>query len=289
MLDHDFRRKGIGGSDVAAILKISPWQTPLGLYNYIKYGIKQKDNASMKAGREAEEGILRAYEALNNVVLERHKTIIDKECSIFRGNLDGFNEIPNIPVEVKRAFKRKGWGDSGSANIPNHYIVQCAWYAPILDSEKVDVAVKFEAEEEIKYYSIPRNKPLEERMRDKAYAWWQKHIVKNIAPDPINDYDQHNFVDMKIIDAPDHILDLHDEYKKLLPAVKEAQELKEVIKAWANENCKGKLQVLFPDKSLLGRQYFTERKTVDTKAMKKSGINVDDFVVKSRSLSWRLN
>jgi predicted phage-related endonuclease len=91
MLNHEVRRQGIGASQVATILGISPWETPLALYHYIKHGKMKKDNASMKNGRKQEKVILDAYEAEKHIALERNQQVIDKTCEIFRCNLDGIN------------------------------------------------------------------------------------------------------------------------------------------------------------------------------------------------------
>jgi len=291
MLDHDFRRKGIGGSDVAAILKISPWQTPLGLYYYIKCGFRLPDSPTMKAGRDAEKIILDAYEKDYDIIIDRNPQLVDKKYPIFRGNADGINRQKGLLVEAKRAFKRSEWGKPGTTKIPNYYIVQCAYYAAIEDSEKIDIAAQFgfEGKETQEYYRYERNEKLENRLREKVADWWEKHIVQNVIPDPINECDDLNFIKGKIMHAPDSILDLYEKYKKLKPVLEEAQQIKNTIRQWAKKESKGALRVLFPDDSMLGTQVYVEQNTVDKQALKKSGIDLSKIIFKKKKLTWGLN
>lgn len=290
MLNHEFRRKGIGGSDVATILGISPWQSQLALYHYIKEtGIATKDNSAMKYGREKEADILTQYEHDKDIPIERNQQIVDSSCEIFRGNVDGINRYKRVLVEAKTAFKRKGWGVKESDNIPIHYMAQCAYYAAIEDSEKVDIAVKFADTESIEYFIYNRNEKLEKGIRGKVLRWWENHIVEDHEPEPSCKSDYDDFVNVEIVDAPNHILSLYQDYKKLIPAAKEAKKIKEAIKKWANERCSGKMKVRFPDCSVLGVQSFKHNPDkIDAAAMQKDGLDVDKYTSKSRSLCFKL-
>ena len=68
------RQAGIGGSDVAPILGISKWRTPLDVYNDKTSDIfEEEDNSSMIWGRRLEPVIRQAYadETGANVIVPR--------------------------------------------------------------------------------------------------------------------------------------------------------------------------------------------------------------------------
>ena len=55
------RQMGIGGSDVAALLGLSKWRTPLDVYNSKIEEPEETDNASMEWGRRLEPVIREKY------------------------------------------------------------------------------------------------------------------------------------------------------------------------------------------------------------------------------------
>jgi predicted phage-related endonuclease len=289
MLNHEFRRKGIGASDVATILDLAHFkdQTPLALYYYIKRAKRSKDNACKRAGKEAENKILDAYEKDKLIVLERNQSVVDKTCEIFRCTLDGINRPLRIPVEAKTSYGR--WGNGAPEAIPLQYTAQVAYQAAITDADHVDIAVKFSDSEVIEYFIYNRNEKLEKGIRDKVLAWWEKHIVGDIKPAAANQSDYDRFIDRKLIDAPDKILKLYEQYKKLLVSHKKAEEVKATIKEWAKETCQGNMDLLFPDGTVLAVQSFKNNPVkVDTKEMKKDKIDVDKYTSRSRSLCFTL-
>ncbi len=288
-LNHEFRRKGIGGSDVATILGIAHFkeQTQLALYTYIKKGRRSGDNACKRKGKEAESEILDAYEKEKHIVLERNQAVVDKTCEIFRCNLDGINRALRIPVEAKTSYGR--WGRGTPEAIPLQYTAQVAYQAAITEAAHVDIAVKFSDSEVIEYFIYNRNERLEKGIRDKVLAWWEKHIIGDIKPVPANQSDYDRFIDRKLIDAPDDILNLYEQYKKLLVSHQEAEEVKATIKEWAKETCQGNMDLLFPDGTVLGGQSFKNNPAkIDAAAMQKDGIDVDKYTSRSRSLSFTL-
>ena len=48
------RKKGLGGSDIAAIMGISPWKTPMDVYLEKTTEVQDIDNEALKRGRRAE-------------------------------------------------------------------------------------------------------------------------------------------------------------------------------------------------------------------------------------------
>jgi putative phage-type endonuclease len=65
------RRTGIGGSDIAAILGLSPWRTPLDVYRDKVDGAEQPETEAMRWGRLLEDVIAREYAVRAGVRIQR--------------------------------------------------------------------------------------------------------------------------------------------------------------------------------------------------------------------------
>ena len=57
----EMRRQGIGGSDAAAILGLSPYKSPLLVYYEKVHGTVQEDSLAMELGRELEPFLRRKF------------------------------------------------------------------------------------------------------------------------------------------------------------------------------------------------------------------------------------
>lgn len=177
----EFRAKGIGGSDIAAILGKSPWASPLDIY-LSKIGEKKmEETAATKEGKRLEPVILDWYADTHHVTLERSLAIIDKTNPIIRGNLDA--RLPTKIIEAKSSRKRNQWGVEHDRNgaIPVYYLTQVAYYASIVDVESVDIAVRFAFNYEV--FTYHRNYKLEELLRSKALEFWEKYVVRRHPPE----------------------------------------------------------------------------------------------------------
>ena len=301
MLNHEERRKGIGGSDVAVImwdsrpklrkkLHLFAHQTPLSLWHYIMNNYRETENACQANGKETESLIIDAYEAHTHLHVERHPSIVDSSNPLLRGNLDALERSIPLPVEAKTGRYRHLWGKPGSQVIPLSYRFQCGHYGGIVGADKVDIGVKFENDDEVRFFYCPRNLKLEMLARETCLEWWEKHIVQKKEPEPINKYDHENLVGLTYVMAPDHILELYEQHKILKAAtqnqLKEDKKIKETITEWVKANSKGKINLLLPDETPMGITYF-KKGTIDEDAMIAAKIDIDKYR-KTKSLVFKL-
>lgn len=176
---HKIRTTGIGGSDIAPILGISPFPnaTAMNVWMVKRALIIPDDSQETKAmiwGRRHEASVIAAYqEATGNRVLGGQFKRHNKHDWAF-GSCDGIvvvNAIPSYGLEAKTSRYSKGWGDEWTDQIPYHYITQCAWYMHVFDSPWWDVAVLIGGSEE-RYYRIHRNTKLETAIIEKVSDFW---------------------------------------------------------------------------------------------------------------------
>ncbi len=135
---HESRGKGIGGSDVGAILGVSPMLTRKKLFQ-MKTGAVPKGGSSgaAKIGHQFEPVIARQFaEAHPEMrVMYAKASWRNKERPYQYANIDALvcengSEKPNAILEIKTSSHAEDWIDekTGEARPPEHYRAQVLWY-----------------------------------------------------------------------------------------------------------------------------------------------------------------
>ena len=179
------RRTGIGGSDVAAILGLSKWRTPLDVY-LDKRGesAEQSDNPAMRWGRALEPVVLNAYaDETGREVLKTEGIIAHPEHDWMLANLDGFTEEPRV-VEVKTARMATGWGEPGTDEVPDDYALQVQHYMAVTGFPEADIAVLIGGSD-FRIYTVRADPDLERSVFLRLQKFWQQ-VQDGIAPEPVN-------------------------------------------------------------------------------------------------------
>lgn len=181
------RRTGIGGSDVAAILGLSKWRSPLDVYmdKTADEPAEIPDTASMEWGRRLEPVIREKYaEATGTVVIKPEDTYRGGEGREFMiANYDGIvlgaDGMPTKILEIKTARTSAGWGDEGTDEIPEYYITQVQHYLAISGLPAADVAVLIGASD-FRIYTVPADLELQKLLIEEERKFWT--LVQDRTP-----------------------------------------------------------------------------------------------------------
>jgi len=177
------RKKGIGGSDVASILGVSPYRTALEVYHDKTSPELALDEPTedMQRGVRVEKYILQEYAEQSEVQINTNiPTIVDKQYQFMRANIDAKVIGANVIVEAKST---KAPISSWENGIPEYYKAQVAYYAMLTNAERVDVPVLFSG---WKYacFTYWRDESYEAVVKEAVIKFWQEHVVKGIPPKP---------------------------------------------------------------------------------------------------------
>lgn len=194
---HSIRRQGIGGSDAGAIMGFSPWRTPVDVWMEKTGRVVQvpKKNRALEIGKRLEQMVADFYvEDSGRRVQKFNFTLKD---GIFLGNVDRL-VIPDgekvaayqRTVKTNRILECKTSGDFDWDEVPLSYQAQVQLYMSLCPSvESVDVAVYFKSCNEFKIYTVERDQPSINRMREYLNDWWNRHVIEDEKPEPTSEAD----------------------------------------------------------------------------------------------------
>lgn len=137
----DLRRLRLGGSEVAAVLGLSPFESYFSLWHRKQgFAPPQPDKPEMEWGRRLEPAVAAKF-------LEEHPGDWHLSPGTYQhprrrwqiASPDAL--LSDRLLEVKTSLYGDGWGDPGTDEIPVYYRVQTLWYLDTLDLDTAHVAV----------------------------------------------------------------------------------------------------------------------------------------------------
>lgn len=178
------RRRGVGGSDVAAILGLSPYRTPLDVFRD-KRGdlVDQPENAPMRWGNLLEPVVRQEYsDVTGREVLMPDRMLAHGTHEFMLANLDGYTADGRV-VEIKTARTGNDWGEPGTDEIPQAYLFQVQHYMAVTGFAVADVAVLIGGSD-FRLYEVEADPELHEMLIDAEAAFWRR-VVENDPPEPV--------------------------------------------------------------------------------------------------------
>lgn len=179
------RMTGLGGSDAAAVLGLSMWKTPMEVYQEKRGELgPQDDNESMLWGRVLEPVIRQQYAERTGRVVRVPDGILRHPVHGFMlANLDGVTDDGRV-VEIKTARTGMGWGEAGSDEVPQAYLLQVQHYMAVTGFAVADVAVLIGGSD-FRLYEVPADRELQQMMIDGEADFWQR-VEQGIPPEPVS-------------------------------------------------------------------------------------------------------
>ena len=186
----DVRTDGIGGSDVAAIMGLSPWKSPLEVWMEKTKRTDMPDisyKESVRMGTELELDVLdmykrrhpRSYPRRVNAILES----IERPWA--RASLDGTcydEQLGTGVLEIKTGSRESEWKDG----VPLHYQTQVLHYLSVTGYPFADVAALI-GDYGLHYheYRIMRDEGDIEAVNEDVDRFWQDYVLADQLPPTI--------------------------------------------------------------------------------------------------------
>lgn len=166
------RRGYLGGSDSAASLGLSGWQSALELYQE-KVGLAPPamDSERFLWGRLLEPVIRQRYADLTGRTVSVPKALLrHTQHPWMVAHPDGYTDDGRV-FEAKTASRADEWGEPGSDQVPMAYLIQVQHYMGVMGLNLADLAVLFNTAR-MEVYEIPFDAELYATIVEGELAFW---------------------------------------------------------------------------------------------------------------------
>lgn len=183
---HEARRSSLGASEVAAVLGLSPWQTPLSVYQ-VKMGVPNQINPDAAYWGHAHEPTIAQW------IRDKHPEVGKVSPGLSARSLEfpWLSATPDrtaddvglvIPIELKTddGFTRTSWVD----NVPDYYTVQSITQQGVLGAPYGWLSV-LHGTKTAELIRIPFDEVVWEQIVRITGEYWTDHVEAEIAPDPV--------------------------------------------------------------------------------------------------------
>lgn len=187
------RTKYLGGSDVAAILGVSPWRTPLDVYlDKIQPRAEETDPGRLKVlnrGKRMEPYVIDLLaEETGLEIIRRGERYLDPELDFVAAEIDAEAATgENVEIKTVSPFKAKEWGEEQSDEIPLHYAAQ-AMHGMMVTSREVCIFGVLIGGDDFRVYRIERDDVTIDAIRQKEIEFWAQVQARQApAPSTVSD------------------------------------------------------------------------------------------------------
>lgn len=173
-----YRRSRFNASESAALLGVSPWQTPYQLWLEKTGKTDSKPNAAMLRGTELEPAARAAYEEQTGLVMQP----LVLEAGRYSTSLDGMTLDGDLVLEIKcplRGTRSDLWRDVTAGAVPKHYLVQVQHQLMVSGAQTAHLWV-FDGSRGL-LHEIQRDEALMERIQT-AWEAFAVHLDHDTPP-----------------------------------------------------------------------------------------------------------
>lgn len=175
------RKDGIGASEAAAALGISPYESRLSLWAR-KLGLipPPEENLPMRTGTFLEPLIAELYTEATGVKIRRANQLRKHPVHDFMlASLD--RRAGRKPVELKYSARGTGYGEPGTDEVPDEVLAQVLHQLAVTDEPEGDVAALIPGRAEVQIYTIRREAAAEAAIVEEEAVLWD-HVRSRREP-----------------------------------------------------------------------------------------------------------
>jgi len=234
------RQRGIGGSDVAAVLGLSKYKTPLDVYNE-KIADEPVDNPitpRMEAGTRLEDTVAKWWADENQFQIQKDNKIrIHDQLPFLLANIDRLilssgngRNTGVLEVKCTNQWAFKTWEDDG---LPLDFYSQIQHYFNVTGYDWGAVAVLIGGWN-LKSIDVVPDPEFIEMMTKRLRVFWDNHVVPRVPPEPTTDEEIKQLypasVEGVIVEATDDTVDLIKQIRNVEASRKEFEEKEKALK-----------------------------------------------------------
>ena len=240
----DARRAGVGGSEVAAIMGVSRFEGPYGVWARKAGLVEPEDlsgNARVEWGNRLEEAVFdKLADSHPELLCEpnaTHVTFTSRERPHALATLDGW-AVPvgggdPLAIEIKTAHfpASRGW----EGGVPAHYLAQVTHYLSVTGFRRAIVAVLIDGCD-YREFEVGRDEADVAAVEDAVDRFWGENVVAGVPPADVTPADAEavlaaNPVGEGVEPGTPELLERVEAYRAAQEAARGAREAERALKA----------------------------------------------------------
>lgn len=188
-----YRKRGIGGSDVGAIFGVSPFRTCRDIY-YDKLGIAvvlddDSNWVQLEVGHLLEDLVAQIFHKKTGYpVYQIKKMFYHPKYPFMLADVDYFINLPSgktaiLECKTTNYNAKDNWFLDGEEIVPIYYELQGRHYMTVMDVDEVYFCCLYgNTEDEVIIRHITRDRDCEEELIFMEADFWQNHVQKKCPP-----------------------------------------------------------------------------------------------------------
>lgn len=268
------RKKGIGGSDAAAVAGLNPYESPLSVY-YNKLGETpdKESTEAMRQGTDLEEYVAQRFTEATGKKVKRCNYILRSRTHPFMiADIDRVIVGEDALLECKTTLNRDGYTFEGT-DFPQYWFCQCMHYFATIGVKKIYIAVLAYGRG---FHIIELNR--DDYKEDIAAlialegVFWNDNVLKGVPPAVDGNeatstaltaiYPKDNGESVDLMPYEQTLLKLSNVRREIAELTAVEEQCKNELKAALGEAATGEY-----DRFKVSWKY-SERTTIDSKALK---------------------
>jgi putative phage-type endonuclease len=240
----DQRRAGVGASEAAAVMGMSPWAGPLDVYlSKVAEDPVDISTEAMEAGNYLEDGIARWYADLEGAKIERvnrslrhprHDYVLatpDRFIVDERRRRLGVLEVKDVGRDSDE------WGATGTDEVPRQYLIQVQQQLAVTDLPYAKLVAFFhDRRQRPRVYHIDEKPELQQVIIDAVRTFWFEHVIPRVPP-PVDGHEgSREWLKRTYFEHDDKIIDAPADAEKWLRMYVEAREAMAKAEALRDES-----------------------------------------------------
>ena len=193
----DEEARMLGGSDLAALVGLSEWQTPLTVYARIMAGKwEKKQTPAQRRGILMEDVVRKMYAEDTGAEILGPVKLRHPRYEFGRASLDdvvrhrgGGRRVLEIKTDGRD--RAHVWGEPGTDEVPDCYAVQTEWYVGVgletgaIEEDTADVAaLLLGVDDSPRVYHVKHQPEVYQWLLEAAERFWTDHVLPKRPPPP---------------------------------------------------------------------------------------------------------
>lgn len=174
------RRKGIGGSDVSAVLGVSDYRSRFDLWlEKTGRAPEVEPTAAMRWGHLLEPVVRQAFTEDTGIDVDLVGTMVDDDRPWMRVNVDGLTDDGGVfEAKTLSGWVSRDWGDG---QVADHAEAQVQWGMEVLDLPHAWVACLIDGRD-FRIRRVERDREFGAFIVDEAEKFWHDHVEGDVEP-----------------------------------------------------------------------------------------------------------